>query len=713
MMFPHEEKFIRERLGREPNELEKAMLEVMWSEHASYKSSRPWLRLLPTKNEYIVIGPGEDAGIIRFDDETWITVRIESHNHPSAVEPYGGAATGVGGIVRDVLAMGARPIALLDSIRFGPLEGERNRYLFEGVVKGIADYGNRIGVPTVGGEAEFDESLDNYTLVNVACVGIMKPEHLVHSYFSEAGLKLILAGNRTGRDGIHGVTFASEELGEEEEDRSAVQIPDPFTEKLLIEATLEAVYTGKVKALKDLGGGGLTCASSEMAGKKGFGVIIYADRVPLREPGMSPAEVMISESQERMLLAVRPEDVEEIGRVFEKYELDWAVVGEVIEEPRYIVYWNGEKVADLPIELLADVPTIEWEMRPHSLEREVETPEIDFGKAFELVWGSPNIVSKRWVWEQYDHEVQGRTAVKPGRDSAVLKINEEYGLAFVADGNPGHSYLNPYHGAMGAVAEVVRNLVSVGAEPLALVDNLNFASPERPEVYWSFAETVRGLADAAKAFGLAYASGNVSFYNEIAGKPIKPTPVVAGLGKVKLEKIPSMGLEEGLLIGVVGVTGRELGGSELYARLGVEGGRTPRVNLEEEKANAGGILRAIEKGLVISVHDVSKGGIAVALAEMALAGGTGFEVDLSEVPADGNPSPLEVAFSESHGRYVVAFQRESLNELKGIFRHFAVIGRAGGRDVIFRWSGKELLRKSIPELREVYESLPRLLGEGE
>ncbi|MDV3103942.1 phosphoribosylformylglycinamidine synthase subunit PurL [Thermococcus waiotapuensis] len=712
-MFPHEEKFIRERLGREPNELEKAMLEVMWSEHASYKSSRPWLRLLPTKNEYIVIGPGEDAGIIRFDDETWITVRIESHNHPSAVEPYGGAATGVGGIVRDVLAMGARPIALLDSIRFGPLEGERNRYLFEGVVKGIADYGNRIGVPTVGGEAEFDESLDNYTLVNVACVGIMKPEHLVHSYFSEAGLKLILAGNRTGRDGIHGVTFASEELGEEEEDRSAVQIPDPFTEKLLIEATLEAVYTGKVKALKDLGGGGLTCASSEMAGKKGFGVIIYADRVPLREPGMSPAEVMISESQERMLLAVRPEDVEEIGRVFEKYELDWAVVGEVIEEPRYIVYWNGEKVADLPIELLADVPTIEWEMRPHSLEREVETPEIDFGKAFELVWGSPNIVSKRWVWEQYDHEVQGRTAVKPGRDSAVLKINEEYGLAFVADGNPGHSYLNPYHGAMGAVAEVVRNLVSVGAEPLALVDNLNFASPERPEVYWSFAETVRGLADAAKAFGLAYASGNVSFYNEIAGKPIKPTPVVAGLGKVKLEKIPSMGLEEGLLIGVVGVTGRELGGSELYARLGVEGGRTPRVNLEEEKANAGGILRAIEKGLVISVHDVSKGGIAVALAEMALAGGTGFEVDLSEVPADGNPSPLEVAFSESHGRYVVAFQRESLNELKGIFRHFAVIGRAGGRDVIFRWSGKELLRKSIPELREVYESLPRLLGEGE
>ncbi|WP_010476960.1 phosphoribosylformylglycinamidine synthase subunit PurL [Thermococcus zilligii] len=714
-MFPHEEKFIRERLGREPNELEKAMLEVMWSEHASYKSSRPWLRLLPTKNEHIVLGPGEDAGIIRFDDETWIAVRIESHNHPSAVEPYGGAATGVGGIVRDVLAMGARPIALLDSIRFGPLEGERNRYLFEGVVKGIADYGNRIGVPTVGGETEFDGSLDSYTLVNVACVGIMRPEHLVHSYSSEAGLKLVLVGNRTGRDGIHGVTFASEELGEkaEEEDRSAVQIPDPFTEKLLIEATLEAVYTGKVKALKDLGGGGLTCASSEMAGKKGFGAVIYADRVPLREPGMSPAEVMISESQERMLLAVRPEDVKEIGRIFEKYELDWAVVGEVIEEPRYIVYWNGEKVADLPIELLADVPTIEWEMRPYSLEKEVEAPEIDFGKAFELVWGSPNIVSKRWVWEQYDHEVQGRTAVKPGRDSAVLKINEEYGLAFVADGNPGHSYLNPYHGAMGAVAEVVRNLVSVGAEPLALVDNLNFASPERPEVYWSFAETVRGLADAAKAFGLAYASGNVSFYNEIAGKPIKPTPVVAGLGKVKLEKIPSMGLEEGLLIGVVGVTGRELGGSELYARLGVEGGRAPRVNLEEEKANAGGILRAIERGLVISVHDVSKGGIAVALAEMALAGGTGFEVDLSEVPADGNLSPLEVAFSESHGRYVVAFPEESLEELRGIFRHFAVIGRAGGRDVIFRWDGKELLRKSIPELREVYESLPRLLGEGE
>ncbi len=295
-----------------------------------------------------------------------------------------------------------------------------------------------------------------------------------------------------------------------------MQIPDPFTEKLLIEATLEAVYTGKVRALKGLGGGGLTCASSEMAGKRGFGAVIYADRVPLREPGMTPPEVMISESQERMLFAVKPEDVEELGRIFNKYELEWTVVGEIIEEPRYIVYWNGEKVADLPVDLLTDVPTIEWELKPYSAERPVERPDVGFERAFDLVWSSPNVISKRWVWEQYDHEVQGRTVLKPGRDAAVLKINDEYGLAFVADGNPNHSYLNPYHGAMGAVAEVVRNLVSVGAEPLALVDNLNFASPERPEVYWSFAETVKGLADAAKSFGLAYVSGNVSFYNEVA-----------------------------------------------------------------------------------------------------------------------------------------------------------------------------------------------------
>ncbi|WP_297062987.1 phosphoribosylformylglycinamidine synthase subunit PurL, partial [Thermococcus sp.] len=399
-MFPHEEKLIRERLKREPNEVEKAMLEVMWSEHASYKSSRPWLRLLPTENEHVVLGPGEDAGIVKFDEDTWIAVGIESHNHPSAVEPYGGAATGVGGIVRDILCMGARPIALLDSIRFGPLERERNRYLFEGVVKGIADYGNRIGVPTIGGETEFDESLDNYTLVNVACVGIMRPEHLVHSYVSEAGLKLVLVGNRTGRDGIHGVTFASEELSEnaEEENRSAVQIPDPFTEKLLIEATLEAVYTGKVRALKDLGGGGLTCASSEMAGKKGFGAVIYADRVPLREPGMTPAEVMISESQERMLFAVKPEGVEELGRIFDKYELEWSVIGEVINEPRYIVYWNGEKVADLPVDLLTGVPTTEWELKPYSAERPVETPDVGFERAFDLVWSSPNVISKRWIW---------------------------------------------------------------------------------------------------------------------------------------------------------------------------------------------------------------------------------------------------------------------------------------------------------------------------
>ncbi|WP_297535503.1 phosphoribosylformylglycinamidine synthase subunit PurL, partial [Thermococcus sp.] len=654
-MFPHERKLIRERLRREPNELEWAMLEVMWSEHASYKSSRPWLKLLPTENEHVILGPGEDAGIVKFDDETWIAVGIESHNHPSAVEPYGGAATGVGGIVRDVLCMGARPIALLDPIRFGPLEKERNRYLFEGVVKGIADYGNRIGVPTVGGETEFDESLDNYTLVNVACVGIMRPEHLVHSHVTEPGLKLILVGNRTGRDGIHGVTFASEELGENiEEDRSAVQIPDPFTEKLLIEATLEAVYTGKVKALKDLGGGGLTCAASEMAGKKGFGAVIYADRVPLREPGMTPTEVMISESQERMLFAVKPEDVEEIGRIFEEYELEWTVVGETIDEPRFVVYWKGEKVADLPVELLTEVPTIEWELKPYSAEGPVETPGISFGEAFDLVWGSPNILSKCWVWEQYDHEVQGRTVLKPGRDAAVLKINDEYGLAFVADGNPNHSYLNPYHGAMGAVAEVVRNLVSVGAEPLALVDNLNFASPERPEVYWSFAETVKGLADAARAFDLAYVSGNVSFYNEVVDRPIKPTPVVAGLGKVKLEDIPQGAFEGGLLIGVVGLTKPELGGSELFARLGVEGGLAPRVNLEEEKANASGVLEAIRRGLVKAVHDVSRGGLAVALTEMAVAGKTGFTADLSKVPSETS-SPIEVAFSESHSRYIVAF----------------------------------------------------------
>jgi len=711
-MLPHEEKLIRERLGREPNELEWAMLEVMWSEHASYKSSRPWLKLLPTENEHVILGPGEDAGIVKFDDETWIAVGIESHNHPSAVEPYGGAATGVGGIVRDILCMGARPIALLDPIRFGPLEKERNRYLFEGVVKGIADYGNRIGVPTVGGETEFDESLDSYTLVNVACVGIMRPEHLIHSYVTEAGLKLILVGNRTGRDGIHGVTFASEELSENtEEDRSAVQIPDPFTEKLLIEATLEAVYTGRVKALKDLGGGGLTCAASEMAGKKGFGAIIYADRVPLREPGMSVTEVMISESQERMLFAVKPEDVDEIGRIFDKYELEWTVVGETIEEPRFVVYWKGEKVADLPIELLTEVPTIEWELKPYSAEGPVETPDVPFERAFDLVWGSPNILSKRWVWEQYDHEVQGRTVLKPGRDAAVLKINDEYGLAFVADGNPNHSYLNPYHGAMGAVAEVVRNLVSVGAEPLALVDNLNFASPERPEVYWSFAETVRGLADAARAFGLAYVSGNVSFYNEIANRPIKPTPVVAGLGKVKLKAIPNGGFEEGLLIGVVGLTKPELGGSELFARLGVEGGLAPRVNLEEEKANANGVLEAIRRDLVKAVHDVSRGGLAVALTEMAL-NGVGFTADLSKVPSE-TTNPVEVAFSESHSRYIVAFLEENFEELKGLFKHFVIIGRTGGSDAVFLWNGRELLKKPVSELRAVHESLPMLLGEGE
>jgi phosphoribosylformylglycinamidine synthase len=713
-MFPHEEKLIRERLGKEPNEVEKAMLEVMWSEHASYKSSRKWLKLLPTENEHVILGPGEDAGVVKFDENTAIVVGIESHNHPSAVEPYGGAATGVGGIVRDILCMGARPIALLDPLRFGPLEKERNRYLFEYVVKGIADYGNRIGVPTVGGETEFDESLDSYTLVNVACIGLMRPEELVHSYVEESGLLLVLVGNKTGRDGIHGVTFASEELSEnaEEEDRSAVQIPDPFTEKLLIEATLEAVKRGKIKALKDLGGGGLTCASSEMAGKKGFGAIIYADRVPQREPNMTPTEVMISESQERMLFAVRKEDLKEITKIFEKYELEWTVVGEIIEEPRYIVYWNSEKVADLPIDLLTEVPTIEWEAKPYNIERDVETPEIGLKEAFFKVLSSPNIVSKEWIWQQYDHEVQGRTVLKPGKDAAVLKINDEYGLAFVSDGNPSYSYLNPYHGAMGAVAEVVRNLASVGAKPLALVDNLNFASPERPEVYWSFIETIKGLADAARAFNLAYVSGNVSFYNEVGNRPIKPTPVVAGLGKVRLESLMTMDFkDEGDLIAVVGVTKKELGGSELYRVLGLKGGITPRVELEREKKNVESILKAIELGLVKAVHDVSRGGLAVALIEMAIAGNKGFEADVTKVPVEGKLSPLEVLFSESHGRFVVSFEKENLEKVEELFKEFAVIGEVTGRDITFTNGKEELIKLNLSKAQNIYNSLANVLGE--
>jgi len=594
------------------------------------------------------------------------------------------------------------------------LEKERNRYLFEYVVKGIADYGNRIGVPTVGGETEFDESLDSYTLVNVACIGLMRPEELVHSYVEESGLLLVLVGNKTGRDGIHGVTFASEELSEnaEEEDRSAVQIPDPFTEKLLIEATLEALATGKVKALKDLGGGGLTCASSEMAGKKGFGAIIYADRVPQREPNMTPTEVMISESQERMLFAVRKEDLKEITKIFEKYELEWTVVGEIIEEPRYIVYWNSEKVADLPIDLLTEVPTIEWEAKPYNIERDVETPEIGLKEAFFKVLSSPNIASKEWIWQQYDHEVQGRTVLKPGKDAAVLKINDEYGLAFVSDGNPSYSYLNPYHGAMGAVAEVVRNLASVGAKPLALVDNLNFASPERPEVYWSFIETIKGLADAARAFNLAYVSGNVSFYNEVSNRPIKPTPVVAGLGKVRLESLMTMDFkDEGDLIAVVGVTKKELGGSELYRVLGLKGGITPRVELEREKKNVESILKAIELGLVKAVHDVSRGGLAVALIEMAIAGNKGFEADVTKVPVEGKLSPLEVLFSESHGRFVVSFEKENLEKVEELFKEFAVIGEVTGRDITFTNGKEELIKLNLSKAQNIYNSLANVLGE--
>lgn len=718
-----ESEYIRKEIGREPNTLEYGMLDIMFSEHCSYKSSRPILKLFPTEGDKVIIGPGDDAGIVELTDELALVIGMESHNHPSAVEPYGGAGTGIGGIIRDIISMGAMPVALLDPLRFGYLDDERSRYLFEYVVKGISDYGNRVGIPTVGGEIEFDATFQLNPLVNVVCAGIVRKDSIMRGIAPNVGDIFVLMGGRTGRDGIHGVTFASEELttSSELEDRPAVQIGDPFTKKNVLDATMEALDKIDVQGLKDLGGGGLTCCVSEMAAKGGNGAIVKLEEIPLREEGMTPYEIMLSESQERMIFVIHPEDEDQLIEIFDKYELPRAVIGTVTGTGRFEVIDNGEIIADIPTGMLSDPPTIERECAIDHLSTDditgvqlekigIKNPivkEGDLKQTLLNVLSSQNVASKEWVYRQYDQEVQIRTVVKPGDDAAVIRVDDETAFTITSDCNSSHTKLNPYHGGAGAVAEAIRNVVSMGSEPLCIVDCLNFGNPEKPHIFKQFTDCVQGMADVANRYQTPVISGNVSFYNETEGVTINPSPAVGVAGLMKIKDVKTFEFKgEGDKIIIIGETSPELSGSE-YQKLilGKVEGQPPLVNIEDEYKNAMAVLNLIREDSennVTAVHDCSTGGIGVALSEMALSGDLGAEINLSWVPASEELDDFELLFSESHGRFIVTVKEKALEEIMDKLEvPAAVVGTVKGDSLVINGS----LKIPLSEIRDTYHGV--------
>ncbi len=683
-----------EILGRTPTVTELYMYSLMWSEHCSYKHSKKALRMFPTTGPYVLQGPGENAGVISVGDGWAVAFKMESHNHPSAIEPYQGAATGVGGIIRDIFTMGARPIASLDSLRFGTLDKARQRYLFEGAVAGIGGYGNCIGVPTVGGEVYFDAAYEGNCLINAMSIGLMREENLTSAVASGAGNLVLLIGSTTGRDGIGGAsTLASQEFDEKAEDkRPSVQVGDPFEEKLLIEACLELLEAKLLVGLGDLGAAGLTSSASEMASRGGVGLDIDVTKIPAREDGMQPFEFMVSESQERMLAVVEPGDLAAAQAVCEKWGLRSTVIGEVTDSGRFVVREGDEVVADMPAATLAsDAPVYDPAMtRPDYLDevRAFDPSTLthpstleDLGAALLRLLASPNVCSRAWIYRQYDQQVMLNTLVLPGGDAAVIRIaGTKRAIAVSSDCNGRYCYLDPYVGAQIAFAEAARNVACAGGRPAAITDCLNFGSPEKPEVFWTFHEAVRGIADACKAFEVPVISGNVSFYNESFGSPIYPTPVVGLVGVLQdAGKRMTMHFKQaGDVVVLLGETADELGGSEYLSTIhGVIAGMPPAIDIADEREIHEALLAAIEADLVRSAHDCSEGGVAVGLAEAAIAGGLGATVAL-----DDDLAPASSLFSETQGRIVVTCTEGDAESLTDLFVSrgvpFSVIGEVGG-----------------------------------
>jgi len=701
---------ILEFMGRAPNYLELSLFSVMWSEHCGYKNSRPLLKRFPNEGARVLQGPGENAGVVEVGDGWALAFKMESHNHPSAIEPYEGAATGVGGIIRDILAMGARPVALLNSLRFGPLDDERNRYLFREVVRGIGGYGNAIGVPTVGGEVEFAPAYSGNPLVNAMCVGLVRSESLVRARAAGEGNLVVLFGAKTGRDGIHGATFASDELTEEsEEKRPNVQVGDPFAGKMLVECSLKLLERDLLVSLQDLGAAGITSSASEMAAKGGVGIEIDAALVPLREEGMEPWEIVISESQERMLAIVEPEKAEEVLRVAGRYELEAAVVGRVAGHGDLRILHRGELVGTVPAGYLADAPVYEREVVPPSYAGEAWRFDLeglpepqDYGGVLLDMLAHPTLCSRRSVYEQYDHQVGTDTVVLPGADAAVVRIKgTPLGFAATTDCRGRHCYLAPKGGGMTAVAEAYRNLSCVGALPVALTDCLNFGSPEKPDAYYQFASCIEGVAEACEVLGTPVVSGNVSLYNEAGSGAVYPTPVVGMLGVFEdVSRRATPGIKrEGDAVVLVGDFWPALDGSDylevVHGRLA---GTPPVPDLTSEKAVADAVRRAISAGVVDTAHDLSGGGLAVALTEMALAGEAGIGADVQLLPG----GRLDVVlFGESGGCILLAVPEERLVELEEHLEgvHYSLIGRTGGEGL----KVLGLVNLALDELEEAYE----------
>ncbi|HEX2928446.1 MAG TPA: phosphoribosylformylglycinamidine synthase subunit PurL [Candidatus Binatia bacterium] len=710
---PDEYQKIVKALGHEPNFTELGVFSVMWSEHCSYKSSRYHLRNLPTEGAGVLQGPGENAGVVDIGGGLAVAFKMESHNHPSFIEPYQGAATGVGGILRDIFTMGARPIASLNSLRFGAITHPRTRYLLSGVVAGIGGYGNCIGVPTVGGECYFDECYDANILVNAFTLGIVNKKRIFTGIAKGVGNPVIYVGSKTGRDGIHGATMASESFSEEKEQRRpTVQVGDPFTEKLLLEACLELMEKDYVVGIQDMGAAGLTSSSSEMAGRGGCGIEIELTRVPLREKGMTPYEILLSESQERMLLVAKKGSEDEIKKIFDKWDLDAVVIGRVTEDEQFRALWEGSEVTRIPIcALTKEAPAYQRPMaRPadHDRVQQLDLATLpepkDLAATVKQLLASPNIASKEWIYRQYDHYVRSNTVVAPGADAAVIRIKgTEKGLALTVDGNSRYCYLDPYVGGALAVVEAARNLACVGARPIGLTDCLNFGSPENPEVMWQFAEVIRGMRDACLALDVPVVSGNVSFYNETDGIPIYPTPTIGMVGLLKKVRrvVTPWFKSSGDMVVLLGRTREELGGSEYLKSVhGLTRGTPPWIDLKLERAVQNCCLDAIDQELLRSAHDIADGGLAIALAECCAGGPDkplGVRIDTHEmIRSDA------LLFSETQSRIVVSLEENNVGKLQEIAARYnvpmQVIGTVGGTRFVIQ----PLLQLPVEELRTAW-----------
>ena len=722
-------------LGREPNYTELGIFSVMWSEHCSYKSSRVHLRRLPTTGACVLQGPGENAGVVDIGGGLAAAFKIESHNHPSFIEPYQGAATGIGGILRDVFTMGARPLAAMNSLHFGPLSASegasaeeratvaRNRSIMVGVVKGIGDYGNAFGVPTIGGEVRFAECYSRNPLVNAFTLGLMRTEHILYGRATGVGNPVIYVGAKTGRDGIHGATMASEEFGEEAgSKRPTVQVGDPFLEKLLLEACLEAMRAGAIVGIQDMGAAGLTSSSCEMGSRAGNGVEIDIDLVPQREAGMTPYEIMLSESQERMLIVAAAGREREVVDIFKKWELDAVVIGRVTGDDRLRVKKSGATVADIPNKALTDAaPVYDREIKkpePHAVIEitQIESSLEEIDSTFMRIVAQPAIASKEWVYRQYDHMVRTNTVVLPGSDAAVIRIKEKRRLlAMTLDSNARYCRVDPRAGARLVVAEACRNLVASGARPLALTNCLNFGSPERPEVMWQFSEVIDGMVEACEVFGTPVTGGNVSFYNETEGRGIDPTPVIGMVGLIEESRhITTQWFKaEDRAIVLLGLTTDDLGASCYAEMFGSVDGRVPQLDLDLERRVQEACLKIIQAGLVESAHDCSDGGLAVAIAESCFSSyrrdAIGCEVNL-----EGALSPAVLLFSETPSRIVLSAADSNVSHILQVARQHdvtaSVIGRTSRERLMINVNGERAIDHPVAEVESAWRApLPRLL----